>query len=217
MKCSLGIFNFLEEISSLSYSTVYFFALITEEGFLISPCYSLELCIQMGKKVFAFLLCLLLLFFSQLFIRPPQTTILPFCISCPWGWSWSLPPVQCHEPLSIVLQALSVLILESISHFHCIIRDLIYVIPEWSSGFPYFLQLKSEFGNKEFMIWATVSSQSCFRWLDRTSPSLAAKNIINLILVLAIWWCPCIESSLVLLNLLCCVCYDQCILLAKLY
>ena len=49
MKCSLGISNFLEEISSLSHSIVflYFFALITEEGFLISPCYSLELCIQM--------------------------------------------------------------------------------------------------------------------------------------------------------------------------
>ena len=29
--------------------------------------------------------------------------------------------------------------------------------PEWSSGFPYFLQFESEFGNKEFMIWATVS------------------------------------------------------------
>ena len=42
--------NFLEEISSLSHSIVflYFFALITEEGFLISPCYSLELCIQLG-------------------------------------------------------------------------------------------------------------------------------------------------------------------------
>ena len=42
--------NFLEEISSLSHSVVflYFFALITEEGFLISPCYSLELSIQMG-------------------------------------------------------------------------------------------------------------------------------------------------------------------------
>ena len=26
--------------------SLYFFALITEEGFLISPCYSLELCIQ---------------------------------------------------------------------------------------------------------------------------------------------------------------------------
>ena len=50
MKCSLGISNFLEEISGLSYSIVflYFFALITEEGFLISPCYFLELCIQMG-------------------------------------------------------------------------------------------------------------------------------------------------------------------------
>ena len=50
MKYSLGISNFLEEISSLSNFIVflYFFALITEEGFLISPCYSLELCIQMG-------------------------------------------------------------------------------------------------------------------------------------------------------------------------
>ena len=50
MKCSLGISNFLEEISILSHSIVflYFFALITEEGFLISPCYSLELCIQMS-------------------------------------------------------------------------------------------------------------------------------------------------------------------------
>ena len=49
MKCSLGISDFLEEISSLSHSIVflYFFALITEEGFLIFPCYSLELCIQM--------------------------------------------------------------------------------------------------------------------------------------------------------------------------
>ena len=49
MKCSLGISNFLEEIPSLSHSVVflYFFALIAEEGFLIPPCYSLELCIQM--------------------------------------------------------------------------------------------------------------------------------------------------------------------------
>ena len=48
MKCSLGISTFLEEMSSLPHSVVflYFFALITEEGFLISPCYSLELCIS---------------------------------------------------------------------------------------------------------------------------------------------------------------------------
>ena len=52
-------------------------------------------------NIFPFLLCFLLLFFSQLLVRPPQTTILPFCISFPWGWSWSLSPVQSHEPPSI--------------------------------------------------------------------------------------------------------------------
>ena len=43
MKCSLGISNFLQEIASLSHSIVflYFFALITGEGFLISLCFSL--------------------------------------------------------------------------------------------------------------------------------------------------------------------------------
>ena len=80
--------------------------------------------------------------------------------------------------------------------------------------FPYFLQFKSEFGNKEFMISATVTFWSCFCWLYRASPSLAAKNIINLILVLTTWWCPCVESSLVLLEEG--VCYEQCVLLAKL-
>ena len=50
MKYSLGISNFLEEIPKLSHSVVFlcFFALITVEGFLISPCYCLELCIQKG-------------------------------------------------------------------------------------------------------------------------------------------------------------------------
>ena len=49
MKCSLGSSNFLAEISGFSHFIVflYFFALITEEGFLISLWYSLELCIQM--------------------------------------------------------------------------------------------------------------------------------------------------------------------------
>ena len=60
------------------------------------------------------------------------------------------------------------------------------------------------------MIWATVSSRSCFCWLYRASLSLAAKNIINLILILTtrwsvsidylltVWWCPRVGS------LLCC-------------
>ena len=55
MKCSLGMSDFLEEISSLSHFIVflYFFALIAEEGFLISSSYSLELCIQMGILSFS--------------------------------------------------------------------------------------------------------------------------------------------------------------------
>ena len=61
------------------------------------------------------------------------------------------------------------------------------------------------------MIWARVISQSCFCWLYIASASLAAKNMINLILVLTIWWCPCVESFLVLLEEG--VCYDWCILL----
>ena len=73
-------------------------------------------------------------------------------------------------------------------------------MPQWPSGFSYFLQFMSEFFNKEFMMWATVSSQSCFCSLYIAFPSSAAKNIINLILVLTIWRCPCIESSLVLLE-----------------
>ena len=75
MKCSLGISDFLEGMSSLSHSIVffYFFALIAEEGFLISPCYSLEFCIQM---LISFLFSFAFRFSSQLFVRPPQTAIL---------------------------------------------------------------------------------------------------------------------------------------------
>ena len=68
----------------------------------------------------------------------------------------------------------------------------------------------SEFHNRDFIIWATVSSRFWFCWLFRVYPSLAAKSIISLISVLTIWWCPCVESSLVLLEEG--VFYNQCIL-----
>ena len=64
------------------------------------------------------------------------------------------------------------------------------------------------------MFWVTVSSSSCFCWLCRASPSLAAKNITSLISVLTVWWCPHVKSPLVLLENG--VCFDQCILLTKL-
>ena len=108
MKCSLGISNFLEEISSLSFPFYCFplFLCIDHRGrlsylsllFFGNP--------RSNGYIFPFLLCLSLLFFSQLFVRSPQTIILLFCISFSWGWSWSLPPVQCYKPLSIVIQAL---------------------------------------------------------------------------------------------------------------
>ena len=150
MKCSFGISRFHEELSSFSHFNffLYFFELITEEGFLISPCCFFGTLLSNGF-LFAFLLLLLfpglslfiyfpfifiswrlitlqycssfyhtltwishgftfffsLIFFFQLFVRPPQIIILPFCISFSWGWSWSLPPVQCHEPSFLVLQA----------------------------------------------------------------------------------------------------------------
>ena len=98
MKCSLGISDFLEEISSLSHSIVflYFFALFAEEaflsfflffffeeGFLISPCYSLELCIP-GSSVVK---------------NPPATQELRRCGfdswvgKIPWRMEWQLTPV----------------------------------------------------------------------------------------------------------------------------
>ena len=44
MKCSLGISDFLEEISRLPHSVVFlcFFVLIAGEGFLVAPCCSLD-------------------------------------------------------------------------------------------------------------------------------------------------------------------------------
>ena len=54
-----------------------------------------------------------------------------FCISFSWVWSWSLPPVQCQEPPSIVLRLIQALYLSDLipwiyCHFHSIvIKDLI--------------------------------------------------------------------------------------------
>ena len=72
----------------------------------LSLCYSLELCIQMIYLSFSSFPFTSLL--SQLFVRPPQTTILPFCISFSWGWSSSLPPIQCDEPPNLRPVTLSI-------------------------------------------------------------------------------------------------------------
>ena len=89
------------------------------------------------------------------------------------------------------------------------------VIPEWSNVFPTFFSFSLNLVIRSSWSEPQSALSLVFRWLYKASPSLTAKNIMNLILVLAIWWCPCVESSLVLLEEG--VYYDQCVLLAELY
>ena len=98
---------FLKEISSLC---IPLFSSVSSHCALRRPFYFSLLfpgTLHSVWCIFSFLLCPLLLFFPQLFVKFPQTTTLPSCISFPLGWFWSLPPVQCYELPSIVLQALS--------------------------------------------------------------------------------------------------------------
>ena len=130
MKCSFGISNFLEEISSLSYSIFFLLFLCTDHQGRLSYLALLSFeTVALNGYIFPFLLCILFFFFSQLFVRSPQTTILPFCISFSWGWFWSPPPVQCWNSIYSSSSTLSDLILASICHFHCI------VIKDWFRSF----------------------------------------------------------------------------------
>ena len=63
------LFLCIDHWGRLSYVSLLFFGILHSDG-----------------HIFSFLLCLLLLFFSQLFVRPHKTIILPFCISFSWGW-----------------------------------------------------------------------------------------------------------------------------------
>ena len=79
----------IPQISSLSHSVVflYFFALIAEKGFLISPCSSLKLCNQMGISfLFSFAFSLVSLLFTAV-CKASSDTYLAFCISFSCGWS----------------------------------------------------------------------------------------------------------------------------------
>ena len=107
MKFSLGFSNFLEEISTLSQSIAFlyfFFALINEERFLTSPCYSSEFYIQMGISFFSTLPLACLLFSA--ICKASSDNLFVFLHFFFLGMVLTLPLVQCHEPLSIVFQVL---------------------------------------------------------------------------------------------------------------
>ena len=92
-------------------------------------------------------------------------------------------------------------------HFHFHLNGLVV--------FPTFFNLSLKLAIRS--AWSEQQSAPSLVFTDCivTSPSLASKDIINLISALTIWWCPHEESSLVLLEEG--VFYDQCVLLAKLY
>ena len=104
MKCSLGISNFLEGISSFSHSIVFLYFCIAHLGRPFFFFNFKSLLAILWNSAFSWVyLYLLFLFFSQLFVRPPQTTTLPSCISFSLGWFSSPPPIQCYESPSIDL------------------------------------------------------------------------------------------------------------------
>ena len=171
MKCSFGVSDFLEEISSLFHSIfLYFFALIAEEGFLISPCYYLELCIQMGILSFSSLPFPSLLF--RAICKASSDNHFAF-LHFFFLWmvlitvSYAMSRTSVHSSSDTLSDLIPWLYL-SLPLYNCKGFDLGCTWIVWCfpllSFFSFFF-LKSEFGNKEFMIWATVSSWSCFCWL----------------------------------------------------
>ena len=151
--------------------------------------------------ILPFLLCFSLLFFTELFVRPPQTAILLFCISFPWRWSWSLSPVQCHTihsssgTLSIRSRPLNLFLTSTVQSlgiwFRSYLNGLVVL--------PTFFNLNLNLAIRSS--WSEPQSAPGLVFLDYIELlHLSLQRIYNLISVLTIWWCPCIESSLVLLE-----------------
>ena len=76
MKYSLGVSNFLEEISSFPFYCFPLFLFIVHLSRLSYLSLLFFGTLLLVGYIFPFLHCLLLFFFSQLFVKPPQTTIL---------------------------------------------------------------------------------------------------------------------------------------------
>ena len=151
MKCSLGISHFLEENSSLSHSIVFSISLhwSLRKAFL-------SLLIILWNYAFkwvyfSFSPFLSLLFFSQLFVSPPQTTILHF-----FFLGMVLVTSSCTMSRTSVHSSSGICLSDLIPWIN--LSFLLYKHKEFDLGHTWmvywftFLQFKSEFCNKEFMI-----------------------------------------------------------------
>ena len=76
MKCSLDISNFVEEISSFFRSIIFLYFLLCSHKMLSYLYLLFSGTLHSVGCIFPFLLCLSLLFFSQIFVRPLQ---IPLC------------------------------------------------------------------------------------------------------------------------------------------
>ena len=162
---NFGISNFLEQISNLSHSDVflYFFALITEEGFIISPSYSLELCIQMGISflfsfAFASLLFIAICKASSdnhfVFLHLFFLGMVLITASCTKSWT------SIHSSST----------LEFISHFHCII------VSDWFRSYQIGLLLFPTFFN-----WSLNLSIRNSGSVPQSAPGLLFADCIELL------------------------------------
>ena len=120
----LWYFQFLEEISDLSHSIVflYFFVWFIQEDLLISPCYSLECCIQLGIFFFLSPLPFISLLSSAIY-KASSDNHFASCISFCLVWILSLLPVQCSNfhPQFLWHSVYQIESLESIHYLHYII------------------------------------------------------------------------------------------------
>ena len=187
MKCSLDSTNFLEEISSLSHSVVFFylFALISEEGFLV------------------------FFFFSFIFISLRLITLQycsGFCHTLTWishGFTCvPHPDPPSHLPLDLIPLALPSA--HQVQALVSCIQPGLVRLSYLSSLF--FGTLHSNGYIFLFLI--------CLLLLFFLNFCKASLDNHFAFLHLTVWWCPCVELSLVLLKEG--VCSDQCIVLAKL-
>ena len=113
------------------------------------------------------------------------------------GMVWSLPPIQCYKPLSIVLQALYQII--PLIYLTLLLRVWFRPYLNGLVVCPTFFNLCLTFPIRSS--WSEPQSTPGLVFADYIELlHLQLQNIINLILGMTIWWCPCVGSSLVFLE-----------------
>ena len=134
MKCSLGISNFLEEISSLLFCSFPLFLCIDRWRRLYYLFLLFFGILHSDAYIFPFLLCFSLLFFLQLFVRPPaylQTithliltykAIYQLVIYTCWG---ILAPQGLHQGTIYIMICMAQV-------YRCVVQDLLYATEHMS-------------------------------------------------------------------------------------